>query len=149
MWAFSGCVSGACSLVVAHRLPLWWLLSLRNMGSRACKLQKFAAHGLSCPATYGVFPDWGLNLCPLHWQEDSQPLDHQGSPFFFFSQPCCMVCGILVPQPRSEPRPLAVRMWSPNHWTTRESPLRMFLNRLNEADCSTQCGWALSNQPKA
>ena len=54
-----------------------------DMGSRACKLQKFAAHGLSCPATYGIFPDWELNLCPLHWQEDSQPLDHQGSPFFF------------------------------------------------------------------
>ena len=25
-------------------------------------------------------PDQGLNPCLLHWQVDSQPLDHQGSP---------------------------------------------------------------------
>ena len=30
--------------------------------------------------------------------------------------------GILVPQPGIEPRPSAVRAWSPNHWTTREFP---------------------------
>ena len=28
----------------------------------------------------GIFPDQGLNLCPLHWQVDSYPLHHQGSP---------------------------------------------------------------------
>ena len=28
----------------------------------------------------GIFLDQGLNLCPLHWQADSQPLDLQGSP---------------------------------------------------------------------
>ena len=28
VWAFSSCSSGACSLVVVHRLPLWWLLLL-------------------------------------------------------------------------------------------------------------------------
>ena len=26
-------------------------------------------------------PDQGSNPCPLNWQADSQPLDHQGSPF--------------------------------------------------------------------
>ena len=31
-------------------------------------------HGFSCPKARGVFPDQGLNLCPLHWQVDSQPL---------------------------------------------------------------------------
>ena len=25
-------------------------------------------------------PQTGLNPCPPHWQADSQPLDHQGSP---------------------------------------------------------------------
>ena len=25
-----------------------------------------------------------MNLCLLHWQADSYPLCHQGSPFFFF-----------------------------------------------------------------
>ena len=29
------------------------------------------AHGLSCSAAYGIFPDQGQNLCPLHWQADS------------------------------------------------------------------------------
>ena len=28
----------------------------------------------------GIFRDQGLNLCPLHWQVDSYPLHHQGSP---------------------------------------------------------------------
>ena len=28
------------------------------------------AHGLSCSATCGIFPDQGSNLCPLHWQVD-------------------------------------------------------------------------------
>ena len=32
------------------------------------------------PAASRVFPDQGSNPCPLHWQVDSQPLDHQGSP---------------------------------------------------------------------
>ena len=31
-------------------------------------------------ALRGIFPDQGLNPCPLHWQMDSQPLHHQGSP---------------------------------------------------------------------
>ena len=41
--------------------------------------------------------------------------------FFLF----CFVLmsrGILVPQPESVPGPLAVRMQSPNHWTTKEFP---------------------------
>ena len=29
------------------------------------------AHGLSCSTVCGIFPDQGLNPCPLHWQEDS------------------------------------------------------------------------------
>ena len=31
-----------------------------------------------------------------------------------------MACEILVLQPGIKPGPLAVRAWSPNHWTTRE-----------------------------
>ena len=38
------------------------------------------AHGPSCSAACGILPDQGSNLCPLHWQADSQPLRHQGSP---------------------------------------------------------------------
>ena len=36
------------------------------------------AHELSCSTACGLFPDQGQN--PLHWQEDSLPLSHQGSP---------------------------------------------------------------------
>ena len=39
------------------------------------------AHGLSCSAACGIFPDQGSNPCSLHWQADSQPLRHQGSPW--------------------------------------------------------------------
>lgn len=28
----------------------------------------------------GIFSNQRSNLCPLHWQEDSYPLPHQGSP---------------------------------------------------------------------
>ncbi|KAJ8797144.1 hypothetical protein J1605_017372 [Eschrichtius robustus] len=38
------------------------------------------AHGPSCSTARGIFPDQGWNPCPLHWQADSQPLRHQGSP---------------------------------------------------------------------
>ena len=31
-------------------------------------------------AACGIFSDQGLNPCPLHWQVDSLPLCHQGSP---------------------------------------------------------------------
>ena len=33
-----------------------------------------------------------------------------------------MACGILVPQPRTQPEPPAVETWSPNHRTTRDVP---------------------------
>ena len=69
---------------------LRWLLLLWSMGSRpagfsSCGMQAsvvvdrrlqsarsvVVAHRLSCSAACGVFPDQGLNLCPLHWQADS------------------------------------------------------------------------------
>ena len=59
----------------------------------------------------------------------------KGSSFFFFFWPCCMACGILVPQPGIEHRPLAVRAWNPNHWTAREflgsCLLRCDLHKIN------------------
>ena len=43
------------------------------------------AHWLSCSEACGIFPDHRLNLCPLHWQADSYPLHHQGSPHGIFT----------------------------------------------------------------
>ena len=54
-------------------------LSLRSTGSRRAG-SVVVAHGPSCSAACGIFPDQGSNPCPLHWQADSQPLRHQGSP---------------------------------------------------------------------
>ena len=38
------------------------------------------AQGLSCSKAREIFLDQGSNLCPPHWQADSYPLDHHGSP---------------------------------------------------------------------
>ena len=54
-------------------------LLLQSTGSRRAG-SVVVAPGLSCSAACGIFPDQGSNPCPLHWQVDSQPLRHQGSP---------------------------------------------------------------------
>ena len=48
---------------------------LQSTGSVAC-----GTHRLSCSAACEISPDQGSNPCPLHWQGDSYPLYHQGSP---------------------------------------------------------------------
>ena len=80
-------VTGLSLVVVSGGTLQWllagflsqWLLVLRSTGSRpvgfaSCGPQAYLLRG-RCNT-----PDQGLNLCPLHWQADSQPLDHQGSP---------------------------------------------------------------------
>ena len=59
-------------------------LPLRSTGSRRAG-SVVVAHGLSCSAACGIFPDQGSNPCPLHRQADSQPLRHQGSPCRLFN----------------------------------------------------------------
>ena len=56
-------------------------LLLQSTGSRRAG-SVVVAHGPSCSAACGIFPDQGSNPCSLHWQADSQPLRHQGSPHF-------------------------------------------------------------------
>ena len=38
------------------------------------------AYELGCSVARGIFLVQGSNLCFLHWQADSLPLSHQGSP---------------------------------------------------------------------
>ena len=52
---------------------------LRSTGSRRAG-SAIVAHRPSRSAACGILPDQGSNPCPLHWQADSQPLRHQGSP---------------------------------------------------------------------
>ena len=55
-------------------------LPSRSTGSRRAG-PAIVAHGPSRSAACGILPDQGSNPCPLHWQADSQPLRHQGSPY--------------------------------------------------------------------
>ena len=83
---FSSCGEGGllsscraqASLVVDHRL---W--GTRNSVVVALGLQSIGSvvvvHGLSCSAVCEIFLDQGQNTCPVHWQPDSLPLDHQES----------------------------------------------------------------------
>ena len=57
-------------------------LLLQSTGSRRAG-SVVVAHGPSCSAASGILPDQGSNPCPLRWQEDSQLLHHQGSPYSF------------------------------------------------------------------
>ena len=54
--------------------------------------------------------------------------DNIGSMFFVLFFPHCVVCGILVPRPGIKLKPLAVKAWSPNHWTAREFPGSMLFD---------------------
>ena len=54
-------------------------LLLRSTGSRRAG-SVIVAQGPSRSAACGILPDQGSNPCLLHWQADSQPLRHQGSP---------------------------------------------------------------------
>ena len=58
-------------------------LLLGSTGSRRAG-SVIVAHGPSRSAACGIFPDQGSNPRPLHWQADSQPLRHQGSPLTTF-----------------------------------------------------------------
>ena len=54
-------------------------------GFSCCRQQALGApasivmvHGLSCSMACRIFPDQGLNPCPLHWQTNSYPLCPHG-----------------------------------------------------------------------
>ena len=71
--------SGGHSSLRCAGLSLSRPLLLRSTGSRRAG-SVIVAHGPSRSEACGIFPDQGSNPCPLHWQADSQPLRHQGSP---------------------------------------------------------------------
>ena len=72
--ASGGHSSSRCTGLSPSRPPSLWSTGSRRTGSA------IVAHGPSCSAARGILPDQGPNPCPLHWQADSQPLRHQGSP---------------------------------------------------------------------
>ena len=76
--ASGGHSSSRCTGLSLSRPLLLWSTGSRRAGSVV------VAHGPSCFAAFGIFPDQGSNPRALHWQADSQPLRHQGSPEKFF-----------------------------------------------------------------
>ena len=72
--ASGGHSSSRCAGLSLSRPLLLRSTSSRRAGSVT------VAHRPSCSAACGIFPDQGSNPCALHWQADSQPLRHQGSP---------------------------------------------------------------------
>ena len=78
--AFSSCGKrGPLFIAVRGSLTIVASLVAESTGSRRAG-SVVVAHGPCCSAACGIFPDQGSNPCPLHWQADSQPLRHQGSP---------------------------------------------------------------------
>ena len=89
-------VSGGCSLGVVHGFLTViasfccgaWAL---GCGLSSCGLWALehwlssCVHGLSYLAAHRILPEQGLNPCALHWQLNSQPLDHQESPVSTYS----------------------------------------------------------------
>ena len=80
--------SGGHSSSQCAGLSLSQPLLLRSTGSRRTG-SVVVAHGPSRSAACGILPDQGSNPCPLHWQADSQPLCHQGSPLSIFLKGGC------------------------------------------------------------
>ena len=76
--ASGGHSSSRCAGLLLSRPLLFRSTGSRRSGSAV------VAHGPSCSAACGILPDQGSNPCPLHWQADSQPLRHQGSPLHIF-----------------------------------------------------------------
>ena len=76
-----GCVGS--SFLCEGFLQLWQAGATLHRGARASHYRVLSSCGAQAPdaqVACGIFPDQGSNPCPLHWQADSQPLRHQGSP---------------------------------------------------------------------
>ena len=67
----------AAAPVAARRLQ-----QLQLPGSRA-RAQQLGHMGFSCAVACGILAGQGLNPRPLHWQMESHPLYHRGSPVLF------------------------------------------------------------------
>ena len=62
--------------------------------------------------------------------------------YLFIYWQSCAACGILVPQPETEPVPPAVDVRGPNHWTAKEFSTLIFKKkeRGGETTAIERCG---------
>ena len=73
-----GCTKRAYSLAAVCGLFVAWLLSLHSTGPSMDSVA--VVHGVSWSVACGILPGQGSNPCSPHWQAESKPLKHQGSP---------------------------------------------------------------------
>ena len=109
--------SGGHSSSRCAGLSLLRPLLLQSTGSRRAG-SVIVAHGPSRSAACGILPDQGSNPCPLHWQADSQPLRHQGSPTYLFLPHSLWD---LSSPTRHWTLAHAVKVQSPDHWNAMET----------------------------
>ena len=68
---FSGCTGSSCCTVFLYRAGATFLLWCTGFLLLTWALEQVGsvvvAHSSCGSATYGIFLDQGLNLCPLHW----------------------------------------------------------------------------------
>ena len=91
-------MGGGYSLVAVHGLLIAMASLVAEHGLQGTQASIVAAHGLQSAGSVvvvhrlsgltarGFFLDQELNLCPLCWEVDSSPLDHQRSPNQFFKK---------------------------------------------------------------
>ena len=81
-------VRGGFSLVVVcgFLIVMASLVAPRLQSTGSVLVSRRLSYSTAC----GIFLDQGLNPCLLHWQVDSLPLSHQGSPLSLFSH--CFQC---------------------------------------------------------
>ena len=63
----------ACRLSLAEMsrgFSLQWLSLSQGTQALGRRASAVLVHSLSFPVVCGIFLDWGLNPCPLHWQVD-------------------------------------------------------------------------------
>ena len=74
-----GLLTAVASLVTEH--GLWGTQASVVVTPELCTTDSIVvAQGLSCSSACGIFLAQRSNPCLLHWQADSLPLSHQGSP---------------------------------------------------------------------
>ena len=155
-WTFHCCgffcwrpwTSGCAGFSSCSMWAQWLQLPDPGTGNRlnSCGTQVYLLHSM------WYLPGPGLNLCPLHWQADSLPLSHQGSPslsFMFICLVLAVACRILIAMlglisscdmwaslpcgmwdlsslTRDQTHIPCTRWRILNHWTTREVPEAFF-----------------------
>ena len=70
-WVFSSCRKWGLLTSCSKWELLIAVTSLVEHGLYSVWASVAVAYGLSCSKACGIFPDQGLNPCPLHWQVDT------------------------------------------------------------------------------